>query len=129
VSSAPQTYTTQIADHAAPHRALVGTPLGRRERAHGNLRTIADITIAEVIEPVADLAVADRVAWVLAHRSGSTHLVIATDHTYLVVTSDVPLDGADATLIAQPADAPRIISLATPSGIVPMLTTLTIPSN
>lgn len=121
--SSAQTYSTSFGeDAAAAYNALVGASLGRRERAHGNLRVIADIHISCVVEPVADLAVADRVAWVLAQRSGTTHLVVATDHTYLVVTADVPLDGADAPHIAQTPAQPRIISIATPAGIVPMLT-------
>lgn len=124
--SSADTYQTHFADTAAAYDGLLGTPLGRRERAHGNLRTITDITIQRIIEPVADLAVADRVAYVLAHRTGQAHLVIAASNTYLVITCDTQLDNADTQLISQHPTQPRIISIATPSGITPMLTPLTI---
>jgi hypothetical protein len=105
---------------AADDEIYAGAPLGRRERDHGPLRTIADIRIDQVIEPVTDLAVADRVAWVLARRTGRTHVVIATASCYLIATTTVDLTGADALRVTPSPDLP-ITSIATPTGIVPLL--------
>lgn len=116
---------TSIArDHSDPvaaHSALVGMTLGRRERIHGSLRTIAEISITSIIEPVEDLAIADRVAFILAHRTNTTHLVVATSTTYLVVTVDHDIDADDAHAIHQHPDLPRIVSVATTNGIIPII--------
>ena len=117
----PSYYTTGFEDPSVAYTALVGTSLGRRERHHGQLRTIAEVTISQIVEPVDDLAVADRIAYVMANRTGIAHLVIATAHTYLVVTVDQPLDGSDARMIAPRPGAPRLISVATVQGITPVL--------
>lgn len=102
-----------------------GLTLGRRERQRAQLRAIADITLDQVVEPVTDLAVADRVAYVLAHRSGRTHAVVATAETYLVCSLVEQLSSADCQTIRQAAGAPRIISVATSTGVCPILTPLT----
>lgn len=107
------------------HTQYEGMTLGRRERQRAQLRVIAEITLDRVVEPVADLAVADRVAYVLAHRSGQTHAVIATTETYLVCSLVEQLSSADCHTITQSPGAPRIISVATATGVCPILTPLT----
>lgn len=82
------------------------------------------MTIAEVVEPAQDLAVADRVAFVRARLTGRTHAVVATTHTYVVVRADHELEGTDASELRQPAGAPRLISIATPDYVTPALAPL-----
>ena len=119
-----RTDQTEFADQAAAFLPLVGQVLGRRERNRGPLREFADIHVERIVEPVDDLAVADRVAFVLAWRTKQAHAVIATATTYLVVAIDARLDAADVHSIVQPHTAPRLISVATESGITPVLTPL-----
>ena len=128
VVSSTLTYTTspQHAD-AAGYDSLVGCSLGRRERNHGPLSVIAEICIAEVAEPVADLAIADRVAYVLAHRTGSTFAVVAAAHTYLVVRLDQDIANEEAYALQLRTTTPggsaalRMVSLATRDGITPII--------
>ena len=101
--------------------ALAGTLLGRREQHNGRLCVIADLRIAEVIEPVDDLAVAERVTFMLARRLQGTFAVVALPHTYLVVELEGSTTGSDAREYAQPGDAPKLMSIATPTALVPIL--------
>lgn len=126
--SSTQTYETspQHAD-AAGYDALIGHPLGRRERIHGRLRVFADVAIARVIEANDDLAIADRVAYVLAHRTQQTYAVVAAPRTYLVVLLDQELHNHDAyalqlrtTTPGEPA-ALRMLSLVTHEGVTPIM--------
>jgi hypothetical protein len=66
-----------------------------------------------VVEHTTDLAVADRVAYIMAVRSGRTHVVFADTAGFAIVQlfhSDTP--------IALPA---AVVSIATDSGIRPVL--------
>lgn len=102
--------------------AQVALPIGRRERLHGNLRTIADIHITSVLESVDDLAIADRVAYVIATRMDTTCLVVATPTTFLITTCDTELTPQDVGSISPVHPTDRIVTVATPQGIVPLLT-------
>jgi hypothetical protein len=112
---------TRFADTTTDVSALAGASLGRRERMHGNLRAITEIAIAEVVEEIADLAVADRVAFVLARRTGMTHAVIARPGSYLVVTLTADIGSQEAWSILQAPSEPPLASIVNPDGITPIL--------
>jgi hypothetical protein len=118
--AAPPTASAQATPMGSPTQ--VPLPIGRRERQHGNLRTIADIRITSVLEAVDDLAIADRVAYVIARRTDATCLVIATAETFVIALCDTDLTADDAagTTSTHPTD--RIVTIATPHGMVPLLT-------
>ena len=124
----PTTATQAAPDTmAAPHPPLgfplqVALPIGRRERQHGNLRTIADIHITSVLEAVDDLAIADRVAYVIARRTNATCLVVATAETFVVALCDVELTPEDANRVTSTHPTDRIVTIALPTGVVPLLT-------
>lgn len=120
ILAAPQHHTDAPAYSGSPVQGAL--PIGRRERQHGNLRTIADIHITTVLEAVDDLAIADRVAYVIARRTNATCLVVATAHSFVIAQCDTELTAADAhgTTSVHPTD--RIVTIATPDGIVPLLT-------
>jgi hypothetical protein len=95
--------------------------LGRRERAHGAMRSVTDIGLASIVEAVDELAIADRVAYVMARRTGVPHVVVTAHQTWLVATTTVHLTGDDAAWILPEAGPHRIVSIATQEGITPLL--------
>jgi hypothetical protein len=99
--------------------ALEGLPLGvLRGLAPG---TDVTVSIDQVVEEASDLAVADRVAWILAGRTGIQHVVLASTSGYLVATVSPELDWA-AAMRLEPTDwAPRVVSVATADGVLPIL--------
>lgn len=98
---------------------LTGASLGRRERNHGSLRTVADLHVISVVDAAADLAVADRVAWVMSRRTGLPHVVAATGTTYLIVTTNIELFAEDAHRLTVNPQLP-IVTIATNDGMVPV---------
>ncbi|MBC7644416.1 MAG: hypothetical protein H7123_04760 [Thermoleophilia bacterium] len=113
------TYDRHTATIAIQDSVLAGAPLGRRERTHGSLSTIMDLQVETVVDAVADLAVADRVAWVMTRRTGLPHVVVSTGHTYIIATTNLELTAEDAQgLTVNPTLA--IVTIATPHGMVPV---------
>jgi len=101
--------------------AGVALPIGRRERLHGNLRTIADIHLTSILETVDDLAIADRVAYVIATRTAATCLVVATETTFVIALCDTELTADDAVHVSPVHPTDRIVTIATPRGVIPLL--------
>jgi hypothetical protein len=84
--------------------------------------TDVEVTVEQVFEEAADLAVADRVAWILAGRTGRQHVVLASSTGYLVATVSPDLDWAAAMRLEPGEYSPRIVSVATADGVLPVLT-------
>lgn len=114
----------ELADqlHHAPvtaWHALHGLPIGiLRGYAPG---TDVEVVVEQVFEETADLAVADRVAWILAGRTGRQHVVLAGATGYLVATVSPNLDWAAAMRLEPGQYAPRIVSVASAEGVLPVL--------
>lgn len=83
--------------------------------------TDVEVCVQQVFEEAADLAVADRVAWILAGRSGRQHVVLASSLGYLVATVGPDLDWAAAMRLEPGEYSPRIVSVATADGVLPVL--------
>jgi len=113
------TYEGHTAITTTQESVLSGASLGRRERTHGSLKTIVDLHVVTVIDAVVDLAVADRVAWVMTRRTGTGHVVVATGNTYIIATTNHELTANDAHSLAVNASL-AIVSIATPDGMVPV---------
>jgi len=99
--------------------ALTGLPIGiLRGMMPG---TDVEVQVEQVIEETADLAVADRVAWVLAGRTGRQHVVLTSATGYLVASVSPELDWAGAMRLEAGEYAPRIVSVASADGVLPVL--------
>lgn len=99
--------------------ALQGLAIGiLRGMAPG---TDVEVLVEQVFEEAADLAVADRVAWIMSGRSGRAHVVLASATGYLVAIVSPNLDWAAAMRLEPGEYAPRIVSVATPDGVLPVL--------
>jgi hypothetical protein len=99
--------------------ALEGMPIGvLRGLSPG---TDVEVCIHTVCEEAADLAVADRVAWILSGRTGCQHVVLATSTGYLVAIVGPELDWAAAMRLEPGSYSPRIVSVATADGVLPVL--------
>ena len=98
-----------------------GTHLGTIERRFGLLTSHEAVTVQTVIERCADLAVADRIAYLAAGTDMGQHAVVRADGWYYVVRleSELPMDRLGS--IRPEPDAPRLLSIATSHGIVPQL--------
>ena len=83
--------------------------------------TDVEVTVEQVYEEAADLAVADRVAWILAGRTGRQHVVLASSTGYLVATVSPDLDWAAAMRLEPGEYSPRIVSVASADGVLPVL--------
>ena len=83
--------------------------------------TDVEVTVEQVSEEAADLAVADRMAWILAGRTGRQHVVLAAATGYLVATVSPDLDWAAAMRLEPGEYSPRIVSVATADGVLPVL--------
>lgn len=83
--------------------------------------TDVEVTVEVIHEEAADLAVADRVAWILAGRTGRQHVVLASSTGYLVATVSPDLDWAAAMRLEHGEFSPRIVSVATADGVLPVL--------
>lgn len=83
--------------------------------------TDVEVCVEQVVEEAADLAVADRVAWILSGRTGRQHVVLAAATGYLVATLSPELDWAAAMRLEAGEHAPRIVSVATADGVLPIL--------
>lgn len=102
--------------------ALTGLAIGLLAGSAADGSDGREITIAAVRETAADLAVADRVAWVLATRTGRPHVVLATDTAWIVAELDAPgFTWADALRLQPATFAPRIASIASSEGVLPVL--------
>ena len=73
------------------------------------------------MSPGTDLAVADRVAYVLAQRSGVNHVVVASNTGYIVATLSHELDWAASMRLVGYEHMPRICSVAGAEGVMPVL--------
>jgi hypothetical protein len=99
--------------------ALQGLPIGiLRGLAPG---TDVEVCVLQVFEEATDLAVADRVAWIMAGRTGVQHVVLASSTGYLVATVGPELDWAAAMRMEPGQYSPRIVSVATADGVLPVL--------
>lgn len=99
--------------------ALQGMPIGiLRGLAPG---TDVEVQVEQVLEQTADLAVADRVAWILSGRTGRQHVVLASANGYLVATVSPQLDWAAAMRLEPGEHAPRVVSVASGEGVLPVL--------
>ena len=83
--------------------------------------TDLEVVVEQVFEEAADLAVADRVAWILAGRTGRQHVVLASSTGYLVATLNPELDWAAAMRLEPGEYSPRIVSVANVDGVLPVL--------
>jgi hypothetical protein len=111
----------QLAGHApiTGWHALAGLPIGiLRGLSPG---TDVEVQVEQVHEEATDLAVADRVAWILSGRTGRQHVVLASSSGYLVATVSPDLDWAAAMRLEAGEHAPRIVSVATGDGVLPVL--------
>ena len=100
--------------------ALVGIPIGiLRGLSPG---TDVEVQVEGVYETAADLAVADRVAWIMSGRTGRQHVVLASANGYIVATVSPSLDWAAAMRLEPGEYSPRIVSVATADGVLPVLT-------
>lgn len=119
----------ELLAHAEPitgWHALAGLPIGSRPVRHPDGRiTQVEVRVGHVIEHAAELAIADRVAYVLASRTGATHVVLATHDAFLVATIDDAWFNWTAAVETAPFEhAPRFVSVATADGVMPVLTAL-----
>lgn len=80
-----------------------------------------EVVIEQVVDSSDDLAVADRVAWVLAARCGRQHAVLASAEGFLVAVIEPELDWAAAMRLESYSYAPHVVSVATPEGVLPVL--------
>lgn len=112
----------ELAHAAAPvtgWHALQGLPIGiLRGMSPG---TDVEVQVEQVLEEAADLAVADRVAWIMAGRTGRQHVVLASSAGYLVATVSPDLDWAGAMRMEPGEHSPRIVSVASAAGVLPVL--------
>lgn len=100
--------------------ALQGLPIGiLRGLIPG---TDLQIAVDDVLEETGDLAVADRVAYIMSERTGRQHVVLSSSNGYLVATLSTDLDWAAAMRLEIGTYAPRIVSVATGEGVLPLLT-------
>ncbi|MCW2924594.1 MAG: hypothetical protein JWM98_1998 [Thermoleophilia bacterium] len=107
------------AEHVTGWHALVGLPIGLlRGMSPG---TDVEVHVEAVLEQTPDLAVADRVAWILAGRTGRQHVVLASASGYLVATVSPQLDWAAAMRLEPGEYAPRVVSVASADGVLPVL--------
>lgn len=83
--------------------------------------TDVEVVVEQVFEEAADLAVADRVAWILSGRTGRQHVVLASSTGYLVATVSPDLDWAAAMRLEPGQFSPRIVSVASADGVLPVL--------
>src|SRR5687768_13682753 len=83
--------------------------------------TDVEVVVEQVFEEAADLAVADRVAWIMAGRTDRQHVVLASATGYLVAMVSPDLDWAAAMRLEPGEYAPRIVSVATQDGVLPIL--------
>lgn len=83
--------------------------------------TDLEVDVHQVVEEARDLAVADRVAWILTSRTGRVHVVLASTAGYLVATVSPDLDWAAAMRLQPGQFAPRIVSVASADGVLPVL--------
>lgn len=118
------TTTTELAElpgHApiTGWSALVGLPIGiLRGLSPG---TDVEVCVEAICEEASDLAVADRVAWILSGRTGRQHVVLAASTGYLVGIVGPELDWAAAMRMEPGEFAPRIVSVASADGVLPVL--------
>lgn len=99
--------------------ALNGLPLGHlRGLAPG---TDVVVHVETVVEETTDLAVADRVAYVMTTRTGISHVVLAATGGYLVASVGPALDWAAAMRLVPVDYMPRIVSVASAEGVLPVL--------
>lgn len=99
--------------------AMKGLPIGiLRGLSPG---TDVEVCVETICEEAADLAVADRVAWILSGRTGTQHVVLATSTGYLVAIVGPELDWAAAMRLEPGEYAPRVVSVATADGVLPVL--------
>lgn len=113
--AAPELHTQPITGW----HAMQGLPIGiLRGLSPG---TDVEVQVEQVLEEAADLAVADRVAWILSGRTGRQHVVLASSTGYIVATVTPMLDWAAAMRLEPGAYAPRIVSVATADGVLPIL--------
>ena len=99
--------------------ALHGLPIGiLRGLSPG---TDVEVQVEQVLEQTADLAVADRVAWIMSGRTGCQHVVLASANGYLVATVSPQLDWAAAMRLEPGEHSPRVVSVASAEGVLPIL--------
>lgn len=115
----------ELAADLAGHRpvtgwhAMQGLPIGiLRGMSPG---TDVQVQVEQVHEESLDLAVADRVAWVMSGRTGRQHVVLASSTGYLVATVSPALDWAAAMRMEPAPYCPQVVSVASPEGVLPVL--------
>jgi hypothetical protein len=126
-SAASHAHHDPNASHArthSPHAPATWHPLNGV--ALGHLRGLApgtDVTVSivEVVDASEDLAIADRVAYVVTSRTGVDHVVVAGTGCYLVASVTPSLDWAAAMRLVPNPGMPRIVSVANADGILPIL--------
>ncbi|MEO6867025.1 MAG: hypothetical protein ABI200_03305 [Gaiellales bacterium] len=109
-------------DQITGWHAYQGLPIGiLRGLSPG---TDVEVRVEQVSEEATDLAVADRVAFILTGRTGIQHVVLASSTGYLVAVVGPVLDWAAAMRMERIEHAPRIVSVATTEGVLPVLTAI-----
>ena len=128
----PTTAIDRDADAALPtgaHQQVTGWH-ALEGIAIGILRGLApgtdvEVIVEQVVEEATDLAVADRVAWILTGRTGRQHVVLASTAGYLVATVSPELDWAAAMRMEPGEYAPQVVSVANVDGVLPVLRPVT----
>lgn len=122
LASADIVPTTELAADTAPitgWHAFQGLPIGMFPGMSPG--TDLEVAVDQVFEETTDLAVADRVAYVLASRSGVNHVVLTSATGYIVATLSVELDWAASMRLVAYEHMPRIASVAGAEGVMPVL--------
>lgn len=99
----------------------VGIVLGTIERRYGLLTCAEPVTVASVLERSGDLAVADRLAWLHTQRTHAQHVVFEHEGWYVVGCLERPLTADQADHVTPLALSPRLMSVVTDRGIVPVV--------
>lgn len=100
---------------------LVGAHLGTIERRFGLLTAAVALRVAHELGRSADLAAADRIAYVNAMRTGTVTLVVECDGWYVAVVADEPVTVEQLHGVQVDGQEPRLMSIVSRRGIAPCL--------
>lgn len=98
-----------------------GLMLGTIQRRYGLLASEESVRVSHAIERCSDLAVADRVAWMHAVQLRRQIVVFEHDGWYWVGQLETSLTPEQARDVTPLAVSPRLLSIASERGIVPLV--------
>ncbi len=105
----------------AAFAAVNGLMLGTVQRRYGLLTSEESVCVSHAIERCSDLAVADRVAWMHAVQLRRQVVVFEHDGWYWVGQLEVSLTPEQARDVVPLAVSPRLLSIASERGILPLV--------